>query len=336
MIQHLDAERAGRWARAAVSNATRTYPNAPQALLRGPGDLRPPDEVHPAFHGSFDWHSAVHTHWSLVRLLRLFPDLDGGDDAREVLSDHLTAEALGAELRHLEEFPSFERPYGWAWAVELAAEVARWDDADTVVDGSAVADFGDSFAQRLFDHLPRLTFPVRSGTHSNTAFAMLLALDHGREVGHEDLEARVVATARRWYLRDRDAPVDYEPSGEDFLSPVLTEAHLLAEVLSPDDFDVWFEGFLPGSAQVIASNLREPIEPVDVSGRLSHLRGLTLSRAWNWRAIAGALPARDERRVAALDAADRHLADGLDHVLTGDYAGDHWLVTFGLLAVTGL
>ena len=336
MIRHLDADRAGQWARAAVSNATRTYPNAPQLLLRGPEDLLPPDEVHPAFYGAFDWHSAAHMHWSLVRLLRLFPDLDGGDDARRVLSDHLTAEALGTELKHLEEFPGFERPYGWAWAVELAAEVAGWDEADAVVDTDAVAEFGDAFAQRFFDHLPKMTYPVRSGIHFNTAFGMLLAMDHAREAGRADLEERLVATARRWYLNDREAPVDYEPSGEDFLSPILTEAHLMAEVLSPGDFDEWFEGFLPGSAQVIASNLREPIEIVDASGRLSHLRGLTLSRAWNWRAIAGALPARDERRVAALDAADRHLADGLEHVLTGDYAGDHWLVTFALLAVSGL
>lgn len=333
----LDERRAGQWARAALDNVTRTYPNVTAIYLEGPEDLRPPDERHPAFHGSYDWHSSVHMHWSLVRLLRLMPELDVADEAVEVLGRHLGADAVDVETAHLRRHPAFERPYGWSWALALATEVARWDRAPGVVDGAAIGRFADAVAELLLDHLPRSAYPVRVGTHNNTAFAMLLALHHARRAGRTELEDRIVATSRRWYFHDRDAPVAYEPSGEDFLSPALVEAHLMGEVLDPGTFDEWFERFLPGMADVIHPAVADPptvIDPTDP--RLVHLHGLTLSRAWNWRAISRALPPRDERRVAALDAADRHLADGLGHVLTGEYVGDHWLVSFALLALTGL
>lgn len=333
----LEGDRAGRWARAALDNVTRTYPNAPQLWLRGPEDLRPPEELHPAFHGALDWHSAVHMHWSLVRLLRLEPELDLAHEALDAIGRHLSAEALDAEAAHLRANPTFERPYGWGWGLALATEVARWDRAPGVIDGPALGRFADTIVELLMAHLPRSAYPVRVGTHGNTAFAMILALEHARRAGRDDLEQRLVGTARRWYLHDRVAPTAYEPSGEDFLSPTLTEAHLMGEVLSTGDFSDWFETFLPGTAEVIAPSLADPPTVVDdADGRLVHLRGLTLSRAWNWRSVARSLPPRDERRVAALDAADRHLADGLDHVLTGDYLGDHWLVSFALLALTGL
>ena len=268
----------------------------------------------------------------MIRLLRLFPELEGGDEVRSTLSQHLSAAALDAETR-----PAGERPYGWAWALELAAEVMRWDGAGDIVDVPAVARFATGYADAFFDYLPRPAYPVRHGTHANSAFALLLVRDYASAAGNEQLLQRADATARRWYLHDRDAPSAFEPSGEDFLSPILTEAHLMSEVLGSSDFDEWYERFLPGTAEVIPPPLREPPTVLDdEDGKLVHLRGLTLSRAWSWRAIGRGLPARDDRRVAALDAADHHLADGLEHVLTGSYAGDHWLVTFALLALTGL
>lgn len=281
-------------------------------------------------------------HWSLVRLLRLaneagWDDLEWSDAARDVLSRHLRGDALDAEAAHLRVTPGFERPYGWAWALALAVEVGRWNEAPGRVDGEALGRLADTVCELLMDHLPRSAYPVRTGVHGNTAFALILAHDHAVAAGRDQLTERIVGTARRWYLHDRDAPTAYEPSGEDFLSPILTEAHLMSRVLGPGDFDEWFERFLPDTADVIAPSLADPPTVVDdADGRLVHLRGLTLSRAWNWRAIARALPPRDERRVAALDAADRHLAEGLEHVVTGDYVGDHWLVSFALLAATGL
>jgi hypothetical protein len=334
-VRGIDPRQAEAWLGAAVDNVTREYPNAPQLRLDAPDDLVTPRELHPAFYGSFDWHSSVHMHWSMARLLRSLPELERADEARQVLTEHLTAEHVAAEAAYLERRPGFERPYGWAWALALHAELAR--------DGAAVdlADVMTPLTERIettwSDYLPRAAFPHRSGLHSSTAFAMVLGLDAARRLGREALAERLLSHARRFFLHDTEAPTAYEPSGEDFLSPTLTEAHLMTLVLDGDTFPGWLDGFLPGIAEVIPASLREPVEPLDDSdGRLVHLRGLNLSRAWSWRAIGSALPPRDERRVAAYDAADRHLAGALEHVVTGGYMGDHWLVSFALLASGGL
>jgi hypothetical protein len=335
----LSPDRAAAFAAAALDAVTRVYPNVPQLVLQGPDDLRHPAEVHPTFHTALDWHSSVHMHWSLLRLRRCYPDAVDTDAIDALVADHLTVDKLRVEAAYLAEHPAFERPYGWAWALALAAEAARGVDIGIVADevGAATTLLADEVDRRWMDHLPAATYPTRTGTHGNTAFAALVGLDAARRTGREALAERLVATARRWYLLDRDAPAAYEPSGEDFLSPALTEAHLLADVLGPDDFADWLDAFLPGIADVIPGTLADPPVVSDASDyRIVHLHGLTLSRAWSWRAIAGALPPRDERRVAALDAADRHLAAGLDTVVSGDFGGDHWLVSFALLASDGL
>lgn len=336
MIRGLELARADAWLAAALDNIGREFPHAPQLLLRSADDLALPRELHPAFHGSFDWHSAVHMHWSLARLLRRVEGLDGGDAARSALRRRLTPEALAAEAAYLEHHPGFERPYGWAWALELHAELTR--DERTAGEAAAMTPLTERIVERWSAYLPRAAYPHRSGLHSSTAFAMVLGLDAADTLGLDAFRERLVSHARRFFLLDRDAPAAYEPSGEDFLSPTLSEAHLMARVLDDGAFPDWFEGFLPGTADVIPVSLRDPVAPPldDTDGRLVHLRGLNLSRAWSWRAIARALPARDERRVAALDAADRHLAGSLDDVVTGGFAGDHWLVSFALLALDGL
>lgn len=336
-MRTLPSDRASSWLDAAVDIVGREYPNAPQLLLESADDLRPPHELHPAFHGALDWHSCVHMHWSIARLLRRMPDLPGADAARATLQRGLTADNVAAEAAYLRDRPSFERPYGWAWALTLAAELH--DHPDTTL--RALAANLDPLRTTIVDvwtqHLPRPTHPQRTGAHANTAFAMILGRDAARRLGEDELHGRLGQHARRHFLHDVAAPVAYEPSGEDFLSPALTEAHLMGLLLGPDDFGDWFEAFLPGIGHVIPPSLRDPVEPLDPSDwRLVHLHGLSLSRAWSWRAVARCLPNRDERRVAALDAADRHLAAGLEHVLTGGYGGDHWLVSFALLAVDGL
>lgn len=336
-MRPLSPDRAAAWLEATVDIVGREFPNAPQLLLRSPDDLRPPHELHPAFHGALDWHSCVHMHWSLARLLRRHPDLSGADRARSTLADHLTPRNIEIEAAYLREHPTFERPYGWAWALTLAAELHQHPDRALRDVAPALAPLRDAVVELWIGHLPRATHPQRAGAHPNTAFAMLHGLSAAERIGEEDLARRLGQHARRHFLHDVAAPTAYEPSGEDFLSPTLTEAHLMAVVLGPEDFRDWFEAFLPGIDHVIPPSLRDPVEPIDASDwRLVHLHGLTLSRAWSWRALARALPHRDERRVAALDAADRHLAAGLDHVLTGGYGGDHWLVSFALLALDGL
>lgn len=336
-MRTLPPDRAGAWLDAAVEIVGREYPNAPQLLLRSADDLRPPHELHPAFHGALDWHSCVHMHWSIARLLRRVPDLPGAGPARDTLARHLTATNITAEAAYLRDRPGFERPYGWAWALVLAAELRDHPDPALVALATNLEPLSSTVVELWTAHLPRMTHPQRVGAHANTAFAMILALDAADRLGLDELRHRLEQHARRHFLRDVAAPTAYEPSGEDFLSPALTEAHLLGLLLGPDDFGDWFEAFLPGVDHVIPTSLREPVEPLDASDwRLVHLHGLSLSRAWSWRAIARSLPQRDDRRVAALDAADRHLAAGLEHVLTGGYGGDHWLVSFALLAVDGL
>lgn len=336
-MRALAPSQAAPWLEAATDVVEREYPNAPQLLLRSPDDLRLPHELHPAFHGALDWHSSVHMHWSMARLLRRHPDLAGADRAREVLGRHLTVDHVEVEAHHLRDHPTFERPYGWAWALTLAAELVDHPDLELAGLAPALDPLRSAIVELWIDHLPRASHPQRVGTHANTAFAMIHGLGAARRLGEDELGSRLGQHARRHFLHDVAAPAAYEPSGEDFLSPALTEAHLMGSLLGPDDFTDWFEAFLPGIDHVIPASLRDPVEPIDATDwRFVHLHGLSLSRAWSWRAIARALPQRDQRRVAALDAADRHLGPGLEHVVTGGYGGDHWLVSFALLAVDGL
>lgn len=334
-LSALTPERGAAWLRAALDNVRREYPNAPQLALSSPEDLRPTREVHPAFYGSLDWHSAVHMHWSVARLARRLPELPESEEARGALADHLVPGALEREAAYLRDHPGFERAYGWGWALALRAELA--DEPETAPLADAMAPLTEAVVDLWAAYLPASPYPNRPGTHPNTAFAMILAWHAAGRLDDDRLRDLVDRHGRRYFLRDRAAPAAYEPSAEDFLSPSLTEAHLVGLLLPPDEFGGWLEGFLPGLERVIPPALRDPVE-IDDRGdwRLNHLHGLNLSRAWSWRALARALPRRDERRVAALDAADRHLAAGLDHVLTGGYHGDHWLISFALLALDGI
>jgi hypothetical protein len=325
------------YARAALENITREYPNAPALKLRGPEDLREPREVHPAFYGSFDWHSSVHMHWSLIRLLRTHPEVSCAEEARECLRAHLSHDSLAREAEYLRSFPLFERPYGWGWALALIAEAPAWREGHGVLELEALDELGDVIAELLQRYLKASHYPNRAGTHGNSAFALVLALHHARVGGRAELVDAIRGTALHWYGNDRDAPIGYEPSGEDFLSPALCEAHLMGLVLPSEEFDPWLRRFLPGLQEAVPAPLDEvPIVGDHIDGRIGHLLGLSLSRAWNWRAIAGALPEDDPRRATALEAADRQAEVGLEKVLMGNYESDHWLVSFALLAMQGL
>lgn len=335
------ADLAGRLAATAVVNATREFPFAPGVVLTGPGDLALPRVAHPAFHGCYDWHSAVHTHWLLVRLLRHHPERVDGDAVRAVLDDHLTPENLRTEVATLQASPGFERPYGWAWLVALAAECRAWADApdgrpEVRVWARALAPAADVVTGWVLDWLPRAGRPVRAGTHANTAFSLGLLLDAAGVLGRADLDAVVRDRAAGWFLSDRDAPVGWEPSGEDFLSPALCEADLVRRLLSPGEFARWLDGFWPGLVEGAPRSLLEPVPTPDrADGRLGHLDGLNLSRAASLGAVAAALPPGDARCRPLEEAARAHLVPGVEALSEDGYLSTHWLGTFAALALAG-
>lgn len=304
------------FARVAAANVVREFPRRlDQLVLAADAEWRP-RQLHPAFYGSYDWHSAVHMHWVLARLLRVYPGLSERRPVESVLDAHLSVPAMERELAffHRPGAGTFERPYGWAWLLELQAELirlGRWHDA--------VAPLARELALRLVHFLKASRYPVRAGTHGNTAFACVLALDYARTSGEQALTAAIEDAARRWYLGDRDYPVDYEPSGDDFLSPALAEALLMHRVLPAREFSDWEQRFWPDELGPLAV---PPTVPDHADPKHSHLDGLCLSRAWCFA------------HLGKKEEAARHLAAGMPHVAGGDYAGEHWLASFALLAVS--
>jgi hypothetical protein len=325
---------ASRFARIALGHVTREYPNKLDHVLDDPADAATPRALHPVFYGSFDWHSCVHGYWLLAHLLRTCPVLPEADAIRSLFAEHLTPDKVAAECAYLDR-PSargFERPYGWAWLLKLAAELALWEDGEARAWSSALAPLASAFAARFQAFLPRATYPIRAGTHANTAFAVTLALDYAAACDDPALDRLLRETALRWYAGDRDCPA-WEPSGDDFLSPALMEAECMRRVLPAGDFIPWFGRFLPRVARGEPATLFQPAEVSDRSdGKIAHLDGLNFSRAWCWRSLLAALPAQDPRRPIMAEAAERHLAASLPHV-AGDYMGEHWLATFAALAL---
>ena len=324
----LTAALANHFARVTLGHVKLEYPTKLDHVLTGPDDLLAPRTLHPIFFGSFDWHSCVHAHWLLARLLSRHPDLADAGHVRAHFASAFTAENVAAELDYLNRTFSgtFERPYGWAWLLKLAAELHDTPWADTLQPLAA------AFAHRLLNYLPKASWPVRSGVHSNTAFALVLASDYAQTVNDKALASAITDAARAWYLNDTDCQA-WEPSGEDFLSPCLIEAECLRRVLPEAEFAGWFNRFLPRLA------LREPrtlFQPVTVSdrgdGRIAHLDGLNLSRAWCWSNLTASLPQADPRIALMQHTAAQHRNASLPHI-TGHYMGEHWLATFALLAL---
>lgn len=334
MSQILTADRASRFAGIALGHLTREYPNKLDHVLTGPQDVKSPRALHPIFFGSFDWHSSVHGHWLLARLYRRFPQLPEAPAIRALLDAQFTAEKVQGELAYLEQPASrgFERPYGWAWALALAAELLRHGSEEGRRWASMLTPFAKEFVRRFEAYLSIATYPVRAGVHSNTAFALLLARDYAVAARSSGFAGLCADAALRWYGADRGCAA-WEPSQDDFLSPALIEAALLADVMPKEDFADWLGAFLPRAAQGQPATLFTPATVADRSdGKIAHLDGLNLSRAWCWRRIVADLPASDALRVRAQTAIDAHLTSALAHV-AGDYMGEHWLATFALLAL---
>jgi hypothetical protein len=332
-----DAKAADRFARLALACVHKEYPNKISHVLNSDADVAPPRKLTPAFCGCYDWHSSVHGHWLLVRLLRTFPDAPFAKSAREALIKSLTAENLKQEAAYLrgEGRASFERPYGLAWLLQLCAELREWDDERGREMLANVKPLEDAAVERLTKWLPKLSHPVRIGEHDQTAFGLGLMLDYARPTKNDSFATLVADSAKKFFLADKDCPLSYEPSGEDFLSPCLAEADVMRRVLSQAEFAKWLKDFLPQIPTSASANWLQPVVSSDPSDpKLAHLDGLNLSRAWMLEGIVSALPPDDLRRDALTAAADAHRRSGLAAVTGAHYEGGHWLGSFAVYLTT--
>lgn len=332
MTIKLDGATADRFARIALGHVEREYPHKPGHVLAAATDLRSPRESHPVFFGSFDWHSCVHGYWMLARLLNRFSEMPAANEIRALFARKLTPEKIAGECV-LYDRPmnrGFERPYGWGWLLKLAAELEAAEDNRFA---EALRPLSDRIVARFHEFLPVATYPVRVGTHYNTAFALRLTADYGDAVRDQIFIDLLRTTALRWYGKDQNCPAWGEPSGDDFLSSTLIEAECMRRLLPASDFADWFARFLPGLASGEPETLFAPAAVSDRSdGKIAHLDGLNLSRAWCWRSLAISVAETDARRTIMNAAADRHMEAALAHV-AGDYMGEHWLASFAVLAL---
>jgi hypothetical protein len=306
----------------------RELPNSFSIWMTSGADVVSPRETTPAFYGCFDWHSAVHGHWTLARVARLAPESKSAAPAREALDRSLTAANVEVEAKNLERRPGFERPYGLAWLLTLAQELHEWDDGDARRWGKTLEPLERISSRRLVSFFEALTTPVRTGEHSQTAFALGLAIDWARST-KSDAEKSLVARARAFHERDRDAPLAREPSGTDFLSPTLAEADVMRRVLSPGDFARWLGAFYPNGIALVPA-----VSPNRADGRLAHLDGLNLSRAWMLEGIASGLPEDDARRADLARVSKIHAEAGLAALASAEDSLTHWIASFATYFVT--
>src|SRR5881392_88282 len=336
-----DAKAAERFAKLALACVHKEYPNKIAHVLNSDVDVAPPRKLTPAFCGCYDWHSSVHGHWLLVRLVRTFPEASFADGARDALKQSLSAENLKQEAVYIrgEGRSSFERPYGLSWLLQLCAELREWDDQQAREWSANLKPLEDAAVQRLTTWLPKLSHPVRVGEHDQTAFGLGLAFDYARSTKNDALAKLIRDSAKKFFLADKNSPLNYEPSGEDFLSPCLGEADAMRRVLPQKEFANWLKNFMPqipvgreGSEN--ADWLRVAISPDPSDPKLAHLDGLNLSRAWMLEGILSALPSSDRRRGALQAAADAHRRAGLAAVTGEHYEGGHWLGSFAVYLTT--
>jgi len=327
-----------RFADLALNCVHQEYPNKIAHVMSGDQDLAPPRELTPVFYGCFDWHSSVHGHWLLVRLLRLYPDGEFAARAEAALRQSFTDAKVAAEVRYVTHLlrDSFERPYGVAWLLQLTAELREWDDPRARRWLATLEPLEAALLQKMQTWLGKLAYPIRVGEHAQTAFAFGLFLDWAKAAGRDDFQALVTRRSRDFYLADRLCPLAYEPGGQDFLSPCLAEADLMRRILPAEEYASWLSAFMPGipadgSTQWLP--LAVVTDPTD--GKLAHLDGLNISRAWMLEGMAAGLPGGDARRQALLETAALHKRSGLAAVTGEHYEGGHWLGSFATYLQTG-
>jgi hypothetical protein len=333
----LDPATARRFAELALDCLHREYPNKISHVLNSDGDVHPPRELTPVFYGCYDWHSAVHGHWLLVRLCRMYPQASFTAQARAALARSFTPEKVAAEVEyfHAEGRGTFERPYGLAWLLQLSAELHEWDDPQARKWADVLQPLEKEAADRFAEWLPKLSHPVRTGEHSQTAFALGLVLDWARSRDDKQMADLVSRRARHYYYGDRGANLAFEPDGQAFLSPILAEADLMRRILKPAGFAAWLGSFLPELGPDSPAGWLPPAVVTDkADGHLVHLDGLNLSRAWMLEGIASGLPPGDPRIRVLLRAAREHRKAGLAAVTAEHYEGGHWLGSFAVYLTT--
>lgn len=315
------------------------YPNKLDHVINDGSEVKSPKTLHPAFYGCFDWHSSVHGHWMLVRLLKTFPNLPEAAEIRAALNENLSAANLQAEVAYLQQpsRQSFERTYGWAWLLKLAEELHGWNDADGKQWAANLKPLADALVTRYLNFLPKQTYPIRTGVHPNTAFGLAFALDYAKTMGEQKLVDLITERSLTYYGKDANYPAAWEPGGEDFFSPSLMEADLMRRVMKPAEFQQWFAQFVPELAKGEPKSLLRPAVVADRSDpKIVHLDGLNLSRAWCMRSIAASLPANDARRKILMNAANLHAKDALANIASGNYEGEHWLASFAVYLLSAV
>jgi DUF2891 family protein len=330
---------ASTYATTIIGAIQQEFPNQMQHMMTGPDDRPTPREAHPAFYGCFDWHSSVEMHWALIRLLRLTPNAFDRTQALTVLGAHLTEPALLQEAAYLRTRPRFERPYGWGWALTLIHELTLWDDATATRWLEAVRPLADVITELFLEWLPKATYPIRVGMHSNSAFGLARSVPWARYLatqGDTRLLTVITRAAIQWYGEDRDYPAGYEPSGSDFLSPALTEVELMSAVMEREEFLGWLEAFLPGLSFGMPRSLFEPAFVSDAAdGQLAHLHGLNLYRAFVWKYLNTLLPADDKRKPYLEAGVEAHANASMGAVTGSDYMVEHWLAAYAMLYLSG-
>ncbi|MBT5796063.1 MAG: DUF2891 domain-containing protein [Porticoccaceae bacterium] len=324
----LSLEQAANLMQLPLACAETEYPNKLSQTLRSEEDLASPTDLHPAFYGCFDWHSAVHGHWSMVRLLKEFPDVVGNAQARAILQRHITPENVVKDIDYLRGNISWERPYGWAWLLKLVLELQDWNDPMAASLTTALEPLAEELSKMYIAHLPKLVYPIRVGEHANTAFGLTFALDYARHFDDIPLQVAIKQRAQDFYLQDKNCPIRWEPSGYDFLSPCLEEVDLMRRVLSKGKFMVWLNEFLP---ELLSPSFDLPVGQVfdRTDGKLVHLDGLNFSRAWVFYALAEQYPELGHLN----NLADRHVAYSYPNLVGDSYEGGHWLGSFAINAL---
>lgn len=324
-------ELAEEMARMALAGLEREFPNKPGVVMNEEVDVKRPKDLYPVFYGHFDWHSSVHAHWTLVRLLRQFPNLPCALEIHSALSRKFSEKGLQAEAKNLSSNPSFERMYGWAWALRLGVELRELEGAGEWAKWYEPIEKAIVYNAKAY--LPKLDWPVRCGFHPESSFPLGQMLDWARAVGELDFEKLIIECSIKFYGKDENYPVEYEPSGNDFFSAGLNEADLMRRVLPAKEYQAWLYKFLPGLENGKAGNLLKPVTVSDLNdGHLVHLVGLNLSRAWTMRGIASNISGT--AKIHLLNAAELHQQAGIEQVSSGSYEGEHWLGTFAVYLMT--
>lgn len=333
----LNAKRAERFVQLSLHCTGREYPYKLGQVLGSAADLLSPRTLHPAFYGCFDWHSAVHGHWSMVRLLKLFPNMPGAKAARNRLNLHLTYENMRQEAAFFQSkfHKTFERPYGWGWFLRLVGELHSWRTPMAQRWRANLRPLETILVKRTVQYLKRLSVPVRAGTHASTAYALVHIYDYAKVTQQHSLIAAITKASLRFYGKDRACPTAYEPSGEDFISPCLVEADLMRRVLTAPAYRKWLAGFFPSFDSPAFSSVRNPPLIKDKKDyKIGHLIGLSLQRAGSMFGIASSLSKNDLRRKKLISYAKQHLHDALGQMFASGYGGTHWLASFAIYTLT--